>query len=448
MLTIEQIRDTISRNNDVKIWNLSLGTNIESDLYEFSDFAKALDEIQEEYDVLICKSAGNCTNFKINAPISRIAVSADTIRGLVVGSLAQSKIVTDLAEKNNPSPFSRIGRGPAHIIKPDVVHFGGNAGLDESNSVVINPVKSFSVEGEIIGNVGTSFSTPRVSAIVAGLDSMVNEQFNSTLLKALIIHSCKYPKEIKMSISNKIKYTGFGLPTNINDILFNKPNEITLILQDTLEKGHFIDILDFPFPKSMTDDKGYYFGEMTVTLVTSPILEQSQGAEYCQSNIDIMLGTYDEKTERDMSKPTIRNPIGTDKRKNVLAMSNYSKKASKDLITPFATERMLVTYGDKFQPVKKWSINFDEFTDGNKEKFLKSPKNWYLKLEGLFRQYTEEKCELDDITPSQEFCLIITIKDTKKKGNIYDEVTNLLDSFNFIHSNVKINEGVQIRLNG
>src|SRR5690606_11792760 len=111
-------------HNEIKIWNLSLGTDREADLYEFSDFAKALDEIQEENNVLICKSAGNCNNFRINAPKSRIAKSADTVRGLVVGSIAHDKLATDYAEKNNSSPFSRIGPGPSNLIKPDVVHFG------------------------------------------------------------------------------------------------------------------------------------------------------------------------------------------------------------------------------------------------------------------------------------------------------------------------------------
>ncbi len=445
---VQQIWDAVSRNSDVKVWNLSLGTNREADLYEFSDFAKALDEIQEQNNVLICKSAGNCTNFKLNAPVSRIAKSADTVRGLVVGSLAHDKNATDIADKHNPSPFSRIGRGPSHLIKPDVVHIGGNAGLDTSNNVVLNPVKSFSPNGQIAKQVGTSFSTPRITAIISGLDAMLNESFNPTLLKALIIHSAKYPEEMKMPIVEKIKHAGFGLPSNIKDILFNEPNEITLILQDTLEKGHFIDILDFPFPQSMVDEDGYFYGEMTVTLVTSPILEVSQGAEYCQSNIDVMIGSYDEKVERDMSNPLIKNPIGAGGRQNILAMTNYSSKAKKDIEMPFATERMLVTYGNKFQPVKKWSVNFDEFTEGNKEKFLKAPKNWYLKVEGLYRHFTEEKCELEDRTPSQDFCLMITIKDTKKKGNIYNEVTQLLDNFSFIHSNVKIKEEIRIRLNG
>lgn len=84
---IENIRDSISRFSHIKIWNLSLGTTYEADLFEFSDFAKALDEIQDHNDVLICKSAGNCENFKHRAPKSRITKSADTIRGLVIGSI-------------------------------------------------------------------------------------------------------------------------------------------------------------------------------------------------------------------------------------------------------------------------------------------------------------------------------------------------------------------------
>jgi hypothetical protein len=444
---IEHIREAISENDEIKIWNLSLGTSKEADLFEFSDFAKALDEIQEHNDVLICKSAGNCNNFTINAPKSRISISADTVRGLVVGSLAHARNGTDHAEKHHPSPFSRIGPGPSHLIKPDVVHMGGNAGLDNRNSMVINPVKSFSPDGSLAQQVGTSFSTPRISAIAAGLNFMLNENFNPVLLKALIIHSAKYPEEMKMSIAEKINTAGFGLPANINDILFNQPNEITLILQDTLERGNFIDILDFPYPQSMIDEDGFFYGEITVTLVASPILEVSQGGEYCQSNIEVKLGSYDQKTERDTSKPTIKNPIGADGRRNLLDSTLYSIKAAREVETAFASERMLVTYGDKYQPVKKWCINLDDIKPAPREDFLREPKNWYLKLTGLYRHFTESKCEMQKIVPTQEFCLIITIKDTKKKGNIYNEVTQLLDSFSFVHTNVKIKEEVRIRLN-
>lgn len=443
---IQQIREAVSQYDHIKIWNLSLGTKKEADMHKFSDFAQTLDEIQEHHNVLICKSAGNCRNFLRNAPRGRITCSADSVRSLVVGSIAHEKIDTDLADKHHPSPFTRVGPGPSHLIKPDLVHIGGNAGMDARNRLVKNCVRSFSTDGRIAKEVGTSFSTPRVTAIAAGLSNMLNEDFNPLLLKALIVHSAKYPSEMNLDISEKIRMAGFGLPANVKDILYNNPNEITLILQDTLEKGSYVNIMDFPYPQSMVDDDGYFYGEVTVTLVTSPILDISQGAEYCQSNMDVFFGSYDEKVDRDISQPHIKNPIKPEGNKNLLDEGIYSKRVVKNVDNQFTKERVLLAYGKKYQPVKKWVVNFDELTDTNRENYLKAPKQWYLKLQGVYREHTETMCERLNITPKQEFCLIVTIRDTKKKGNIYNEVTQLLDVHSFIHKNIQLKEQVRVRI--
>ena len=166
---------------------------------------------------------------------------------------------------------------------------------------------------------------------------------------------------------------GFGMPVGAIEILYNSPDEITLILRDTLEKGRFIEILDFPYPQSMVEN-GYFYGNIQVTLVSKPILSSSQGAEYCQSNLKVMLGTYDNKTQRDTSKRNIKNPIGAEGRKNLLGSSLYGTKAQRDTDTPYASERMLVDYGDKFQPIKKWNVDLSELTQGKKEDFLKTPR--------------------------------------------------------------------------
>ena len=438
---IANIRDAISHRPDIKIWNMSIGTEITADEQEFSDYAKELDCIQDEFDVLIVKSAGNCPELPI--PVSRIAVPADSVRSLVVGSIAHKKREFDRAEENCPSPFSRKGRGPSHIIKPEVVSYGGNAGVDDNGQLTESPVLSFTLDGGIIGKTGTSFSTPRVTAIAAGLQMKMGESFNPLLAKALIIHSAHYPTEMKMEMGDKLKYAGFGLPSSCNKILYNDKFETTLILQDTLEKGHFIEILDFPFPQSMIEN-GYFYGNIQVTLVSKPILSSSQGAEYCQSNLKVMLGTYDNKTQRDTSKRNIKNPIGAEGRKNLLGSSLYGAKAQKDVSTPYSSERMLVDYGDKFQPTKKWNIDLSELKQTPKDNYLKAPKSWYLKIEGLYRQFIEDLNESNDEAISQDFCLIITIKDTKRQHEIYDEVTRQLDNNGFVYSSVKINQQVTV----
>jgi len=75
---------------------------------------------------------------------------------------------------------------------------------------------------------------------------------------------------------------------------------------------------------------GYYTGQIIATLVYDPILDPTQGAEYCQSNVDIKFGSYDEKTERDISRPNILNPVGRSGAQNLLGETLYSKRIMKN----------------------------------------------------------------------------------------------------------------------
>jgi hypothetical protein len=212
-------------------------------------------------------------------------------------------------------------------------------------------------------------------------------------------------------------------------------------------KEMYVDILDFPFLSSMIDENGFHYGEITVTLVTSPLLDVNQGSEYCQSNIDVKFGSYDNKIAVDITQKGKRNAISASNRKNVLGKDCYTTGVKKNTDDQFMTERMLLSYGNKYQPIRKWCVNFDEFTPAKKAKFLKASKNWYLRLEGLYRHSLEEKATAQNFKPTQDFCCIVTIKDTKKRGNIYNEVTGLLDNYSFVHNNIKINQQIEIKIN-
>ena len=228
---VEHIREAVERHNDIKIWNLSLGTTDEASLDEFSDFGMALDNIQDENNVLIIKSAGNCTNFMRQLPKSRIAKSADSVRALVVGALAQTKSTYDYAESETPSPFTRIGPGPSSIVKPDLVFYGGNAGIN-NGQLTTTGVPSFTPDGKLAYNVGTSFSTPWVSRMAAELSYLVKEEFDPLLIRALLIHNAKYPSSCGMNMADKVAQMGFGMPSSVNEMLYNSSNEITLVLRD------------------------------------------------------------------------------------------------------------------------------------------------------------------------------------------------------------------------
>ena len=442
---IANIRETIKQKHlEIKVWNLSISITREISDSKFSDFAIALDAIQDEYNVLICKSAGNCTNFATGYSLGRLHEGADSVRSLVVGSVADRKEGADLSDPGNPSPFSRRGPGPAYIIKPDIVHFGGNAGIDSSGRILQTGVYSFSKTGTVIEKAGTSFSTPRVASLAAGLLNEMDEGFDPLLLKALIIHSANYSSDLRVPDAERTKYLGFGVPSTVRQILYNSSDEATLILRDTLPKGSYIDIKDFPMPDCLVRD-GVYTGQVIVTLVYDPILDPSQGFEYCQSNMDVKFGTYDQKEIRDTTRNGILNPVGRKGSQNVLLGSLYSKTKMRGATDDFALkERMLIQYADKYYPVKKYAVDLSQLTEGNQIKYVAGGKQWYLYLDGTYRSHTEDQAVANGIALSQDFCLIITIKDPSHQGNVYNGITQKLDEFNFWHSNVKVSEHVTI----
>jgi hypothetical protein len=443
-MMVEFMRDAVKAHLDVKVWNFSIGneTAIQDDKY--SDFATYLDDLQTEHNILIVKAAGNCTNFVKGAPRGRITEGSESVKTLVVGSLSHDKREQDITHVNHPSPFSTVGPGSADVIKPDLVHYGGNAGVTNGR-VDINGVKSFSENGQIGCAVGTSYSTPRVTALAAELAGSMNEEFNPEFIKALLIHSAKHPEEFDAELLDRISQIGFGLPSKVSDILFNDPNEVTLILMDAVDKGSSIKIMDFPFPQSLIED-GYFYGQVKITLVTSPEINSYQGAEYVQSDVDIAFGTYEKKVEVTNSKVK-RNPIDMEDSQNLLRPDRYSTRKQKSASETFKSERFLHGYSENrsklFLPIKKWCVDFEELQESVKKTCLQRDRHWYLRIEAAYRNdYDTRMKDSKDI--NQEFVMIMTIKDPKKRGTVYNEVANLLTQYNFIHENIRVDERVII----
>lgn len=443
-MMINFMREAIIKHPEVKVWNFSIGSEIEINDSQYSDFARFLDELQDEYNVLIVKAAGNCLNFLKAAPRGRITEASESIRTLVVGSLAHEKTEHDFAHINHPSPFSMVGPGVSDVIKPDLVHYGGNAGIKDGQ-LHRTGVKSFAPDGSIGKDVGTSYSAPRVAALAAELAGSLKEEFNPLLIKALLIHSSTHPEEFDASLDDRIAQIGFGKPSQINEMLYNDPNEVTLILMDSVDKGSHIKIMDFPFPASLIENDHFY-GQMKITLVTSPLVDSHQGSEYIQSDVDVAIGTYAKKVE--VESKINRNPIDIQDAQNLLLKSLYSSTKQKSATSKFKAERFLRSYKDghrdQFIPIKKWCIDLDELQESPKKNSLTKDRLWFLKLEAAYRNNFDVRMK-DNRDVSQEFALIITIKDTKGKGRVYDEVTALLSEYNFIHDNIKVDQRLIVK---
>ena len=444
---VGNIEKAIQENKQVKVWNLSVSLNDEAEEDNFSEFAIALDRIQKKYNVIICKSAGNDAKFPQKKQVGKLSVGAEALRTITVGSINRNSDKFSYTKKNYRSPYSRIGPGPADIIKPDVVHYGGDIFAKKPNPKSLLDFNRVSDTSSIDGKnmthkVGTSFSTPKVAKQLAELSLLMEKSYSNLTIKGLAIHSAKYGDELKdIDLDEKLSTIGYGKPKNAKQILYDPSFSSTLILEGEIKKGRRIDMMDFPYPQALIRDH-QYIGKIKVTLVYDPILVSGQGSEYCQSNLDIKFGTYDEKVNgTDFMRQY--NPVQRSTPSfNTLLKSNYGRNSMQKNLT-FANERLLIKYGNKYHPVKKYTFDLADLKPG-KQKCLSDDKNWFLFLEGHYRNFTERQAVKEQQDLSIPYSLIITIEDPEKKINVYDSTIATLNNYNFIHSTLSINNNVHL----
>ncbi|HHX95576.1 MAG TPA: S8 family peptidase [Clostridia bacterium] len=293
------LEEVVSEFKDtVRVWNLSLSTDEECQEDSFSDLAIKLDDLQREHNVIFVIAAGNINTVPLRGwPPStyisdKITSPADSVYGITVGSIAHLDCDDSMVKKSYPSPFSRKGPGPSFLVKPDLVHYGGNCRADGNSDGI--GVVSFDEQGKLVESIGTSFSTPMVSQLTAKIYDAI-ESPSSNLVKALIIHSARHPK-LKLTKAEQQElgiydYYGFGIPGSIQDILSCPQNQFSLVIEGKLSIGNYISIDDFPFPESLIKD-GKCYGEINITLVYDPPLDATFGVEYCRNNMDVSFGTW------------------------------------------------------------------------------------------------------------------------------------------------------------
>ena len=72
-------------------------------------------------------------------------------------------------------------------------------------------------------------------------------------------------------------------------------------------------------------------------------------------------------------------------------------------MTGFERECTLVKYGKKFHPVKKYAVDLADMTPSNKQRHLGGHRKWYLKIEGLYRDFIEQDARIRNYQLSQEY---------------------------------------------
>lgn len=391
---VKQIKNIITSNRDIKVWNISLGSNQEINDNFISAEAAILDQIQYENDVIFVVAGTN----KPNQNIIKIGSPADSINSMVVNAVTKSGLSTKYARK---------GLALSFFSKPDVSYYGGS---EEQYIQVCEPFGAASV-------AGTSFAAPWIARKLSYLIDILG--LNREVAKALIIDSARGWKE--SSTPEEIALYGHGIvPIKIDDIIQSQDDEIKFIVSDVSEKWN---TYNYSFPVPIKDEKYPYIARATMCYF--PVCNRTQGVDYTNTELNLHFGRI-----KDDGK---LNEINNDK-----------QNQDNDLIS----EKHYILEGEARDRFRKWD-NVKYISEvpkiSNKSKISYKNKNWGMEIK------TNNRLDPKD-GEGIRFGVVVTLKEINginridefiKNCNLNGWLVNKIDIKNRIDIHQKFNEEIE-----
>lgn len=260
----KQIKEIIANNKDIKVWNISLGSNQEVNDNFISSEGAILDKIQYENDVIFVVAGTN----KPSADIEKIGSPADSINSMVVNAVTQNGLSTK---------YARRGLALSFFAKPDVSYYGGS---EEKYIKVCEPLGEANV-------AGTSFAAPWIARKLSYLMDILG--LNREVAKAMIIDAARDWNE--KPTPEEVALYGHGIvPIKIDDIVHTKEDEIKFLVYDVSEKWN---TYNYYFPVPIKDDKYPYIARATMCYF--PMCDRTQGVDYTNTELNLHFGRINNK---------------------------------------------------------------------------------------------------------------------------------------------------------
>ena len=260
----KQIKEIVAGNRDIKVWNISLGSNQEINDNFISAEAAVLDTIQYENDVIFVVAGTN----KSSADVIKIGSPADSINSMVVNAVTKSGLSTK---------YARRGLALSFFAKPDVSYYGGS---EEQYIRVCEPLGEANV-------AGTSFAAPWIARKLSYLIDVLG--LSREVAKAMVIDAARGWNE--RPTPEEVALYGHGIvPVKIDDIVHTREDEIKFLVYDISEKWNSY---NYYFPVPMKDDKYPYIARATMCYF--PMCDRAQGVDYTNTELNLHFGRINNK---------------------------------------------------------------------------------------------------------------------------------------------------------
>lgn len=272
---MRRIKTIVENNLDIKVWNLSLGSNMEIDKNFISQEGALLDMLENKYDIIFVVAGTN----KTEKQQDKIGSPADSINSLVVNAVKRN------GEKVS---YARRGKVLSFFNKPDICYYGGDEG--EKLRTCIGTGQKM--------NSGTSFAAPWISRKMAYL--IYKLQLSREIAKALIIDSATGWDVVDDA---KAEYYGFGkVPIRIEDIINSERDEIKFYIES---ESTDYDTYTYGIPVPIDKEKCPYIAK--ATLCYFPKCTRNQGVDYTNTELDLYFGRVMQNRKGNITIKTINN---------------------------------------------------------------------------------------------------------------------------------------------
>lgn len=260
---MKTIKEIVTANPDIKVWNLSLGSDREINPNFISPEAAILDKIQYENDVIFVVAGTNKRDGDSKTE-KMIGSPADSINAIVVNSVNSG---------GKPATYSRKGLVLSFFNKPDVSSYGGDK--DDYIRVCTPSGEGF--------RSGTSYAAPWVTRKVAYLIEVLG--LSREVAKALIVDAAAGWNSVGND-PNLAPWVGFGVvPTKIDDVVRVDDDEIKFVVSGVSEKW---ETYTYNLPVPIHNEKHPFIAK--ATLCYFPSCSINQGVDYTDTELDIYFG--------------------------------------------------------------------------------------------------------------------------------------------------------------
>ena len=390
----KQIKEIIANNKDIKVWNISLGSNQEVNDNFISAEAAILDKIQYENDVIFVVAGTN----KPSADIEKIGSPADSINSMVVNAVTQNGLSTK---------YARRGLALSFFAKPDVSYYGGS---EEKYIKVCEPLGEANV-------AGTSFAAPWIARKLSYLIDILG--LNREVAKAMIIDAARDWNE--KPTPEEVALYGHGIvPIKIDDIVHTKEDEIKFLVYDVSEKWN---TYNYYFPVPIKDDKYPYIARATMCYF--PMCDRTQGVDYTNTELNLHFGRINNKGKIE--------DIKGDKQNQDVILDN---------------ERYFLLEGEARERFRKWD-NVKYIAERPKNKMMSKKsydnKNWGMEIKTNNRLDPKDGMGI-------RFGVVVTLKEINGVNRIDEFIKNCtlngwlvnkIDVQTRVDINKKVNEDIE-----